>query len=39
MHSNSHYIGNATNHFIPRNLRPDWDVFIRMLKEKILQQL
>ena len=39
MHSNSHYIGNATNHFIPRNLRPDWDVFIRMLKEKIVQKL
>ena len=39
IHSNSHYIGNATNHFIPRNLRPDWDVFIRMLKEKILANL
>ena len=39
MHSNSQYIGNATNHFIPRNLRPDWDVFIRMLKEKIVQKL
>lgn len=39
IHSNSHYIGNATNHFIPRNLRPDWDVFIRMLREKIVQKL
>lgn len=39
MQSNSNYIGNATNHFIPRNLRPDWDVFIRMLKEKITQKL
>ena len=39
MLSNSYYIGNAANHFIPRNLRPDWDIFIRMLKEKIIQRL
>jgi predicted nucleotidyltransferase component of viral defense system len=39
MHSNSYYIGNATNHFIPHNLRPDWDIFIRMLKEKIFASL
>jgi len=39
MYSNSHYIGNTTNHFIPRNLRPDWDVFIKGLKEKIEQKL
>jgi len=39
MLSNSYYIGNATNHFIPRNLRPDWNIFIRMLKEKIIQRL
>ena len=39
MHLNSSYIGNATNHFIPRNLRPDWAVFIRMLKEKIIHKL
>jgi len=39
IHSNSNYIGNTTNHFIPRNLRPNWDVFIRMLKEKIAQKL
>ncbi len=35
MESNSNYIGNCTNHFIPKNLRPNWTVFIRDLKEKI----
>ena len=39
MLSNSYYIGNAANHFIPRNLRPDWGVFIRMLEEKIIKRL
>jgi len=39
MQSNSSYIGNATNHFIPHNLRPNWAVFIRMLKEKIIQRV
>lgn len=29
------YIGNSTNHFIPRNLRPDWKVFIDTLILKI----
>ena len=28
---NSYYIGNSTNHFIPRNLRPDWKIFIDTL--------
>jgi len=39
MQSNSKYIGNATNHFIPHNLRPNWTVFMRMLKEKISQKI
>jgi predicted nucleotidyltransferase component of viral defense system len=32
---NAYYIGNSTNHFIPRNLRPDWKVFIDTLMLKI----
>ncbi len=28
---NAYYIGNATNHFIPRDLRPAWAVFIDTL--------
>ena len=32
---NSYYIGNSANHFIPRNLRPDWNVFIDTLVLKI----
>jgi len=32
---NSYYIGNSTNHFIPRNLRPEWKVFIDSLILKI----
>jgi len=28
---NSYYIANSTNHFIPRNLRPDWKIFIDTL--------
>ena len=32
---NAYYIGNSTNHFIPRNLRPDWKVFIDTLLLKI----
>lgn len=39
MQSNSSYIGNATNHFIPHNLRPNWAIFIRMLREKIMQRV
>ena len=39
MQLNAFYIGNATNHFIPINLRPNWTVFIRTLKEKITQKL
>ncbi|MCD5409394.1 MAG: nucleotidyl transferase AbiEii/AbiGii toxin family protein [Methanocellales archaeon] len=31
---NAYYIGNSTNHFIPRNLRPDWKVFIDTLMLK-----
>jgi len=30
-------IGNATNHFIPRSMRPHWDEFIHILSEKIQQ--
>ena len=29
--ANSYFIGNSTNHFIPRNLRPNWKVFIDTL--------
>jgi len=36
--SNSKYIGNSTNHFVPKNLRPNWTIFIRGLKEKIKQK-
>lgn len=32
---NAYYIGNSTNHFIPRNLRPDWKVFFNTLILKI----
>lgn len=32
---NSKYIGNSTNHFIPKELRPNWKIFINDLKEKI----
>lgn len=32
---NAYYIGNSTNHFIPRNLRPDWKVLIDTLMLKI----
>lgn len=32
---NAYYIGNSTNHFIPRNLRPDWKIFIDTLILKI----
>ena len=35
LENKSRYIGNATNHFIPQKLRPEWTVFIRMLQEKI----
>jgi len=38
---NAYYIGNSTNHFIPRNIRPDWRVFIDtlMLKtERVLKE-
>ena len=36
---NAYYIGNSTNHFIPRNLRPDWKVFIDTLILKIERAL
>lgn len=29
------YVGNSTNHFIPRTLRPDWTIFLATLKDKI----
>ena len=32
---NSYYIGNSTNHFISRDLRPDWKLFIDTLILKI----
>lgn len=30
-------LANSSNHYIPRNLRPDWSMLIRGLKEKLLQ--
>jgi len=36
--TNARYIGNATNHFIPKSLRPNWMVFIRGLQDKINQR-
>ncbi len=36
---NSYYIGNSTNHFTPRNLRPDWKIFIDTLILKIERTL
>jgi hypothetical protein len=36
---NSRYIGNATNHYIPVRLRPDWEIFIRSLEQKITQRI
>ncbi|CAD6494146.1 MAG: Nucleotidyl transferase AbiEii toxin, Type IV TAsystem [Candidatus Argoarchaeum ethanivorans] len=36
---NAYYIGNSTNHFIPRNLRPNWTVFIDTLNLKIERTL
>jgi len=32
---NQHYIGTSTNHFIPRNLRPDWKMMIVSLVDKL----
>jgi len=29
------YIRDSTNHFIPRTLRPDWNIFLATLKSKI----
>ncbi len=37
--TNAFYIGNSTNHFIPKMIRPNWTVFIRGLQEKIKQIL
>ena len=36
---NAYYIGNSTNHYIPRHLRPNWQMMITMVKEKIQKQL
>lgn len=36
---NAYYIGNSTNHFIPRNLRPEWKLFINTLILKIEKTL
>lgn len=32
---NSYYIGNSTNHYIPKELRPEWSIFIGTLEQKI----
>ncbi len=34
--ANAFYIGNATNHFIPRQRRPDWTIFIDTLIRNLL---
>lgn len=31
-------IADSTNHYIPRNLRPDWEMFIEKLKEKLISK-
>ena len=36
---NSYYIGNSANHFLPRNLRPEWKIFIDTLILKIERKL
>lgn len=36
---NSYYIGNSANHFIPRDLRQDWNAFIDTLVLKIEKAL
>ena len=36
---NAYYIGNSTNPFIPRNLRPDWNIFFDTLRLKIERAL
>ncbi|NJE00453.1 nucleotidyl transferase AbiEii/AbiGii toxin family protein [Thermococcus sp. JdF3] len=33
--NNARYIGNSTNHFIPRSLRPNWEEMIESLKLRI----
>ncbi|MBS3151638.1 nucleotidyl transferase AbiEii/AbiGii toxin family protein [Candidatus Woesearchaeota archaeon] len=32
---NSYYIGNSTNHYLPKELRPEWSIFIGTLEQKI----
>ena len=32
---NAYYIGNSTDHFIPRDLRPNWEIFIDTLMLKL----
>ncbi|MHA1798768.1 MAG: nucleotidyl transferase AbiEii/AbiGii toxin family protein [Candidatus Helarchaeota archaeon] len=34
---NSNYIGNSTNHYLPKSFRPNWKEFINSLKLKILE--
>lgn len=36
---NSYYIENTANHFLPRNLRPEWKIFIDTLILKIERKL
>lgn len=36
---NSNFIGNSANNFIPKNLRPDWKIFIDTLVLKIEREL
>ena len=35
LRKNADYIGNSTNHFIPRKRRPDWRIFIDTLSQNL----
>jgi len=35
LRKNADYIGNSTNHFIPRGRRPDWRIFIDTLSQNL----
>ncbi len=36
-YKNSKFIGNTTNHFIPKKLRPNWGIFINTLEDKLIK--
>lgn len=37
LRKNAAYVGNSTNHFIPRNRRPNWRIFIDTLSQNLEQ--